>query len=118
MGCGGSSPLDRTKLLETLSLWKKSTGFFGAFSANWEHKTRPTYVKGIYAILRPGLVSQTNTSSATYSSYLFGGDPILPAKELLTLVREIKKLGKAVWLYTGFTLKVLVTRNAAANIHG
>lgn len=39
------------------------------------------------------------------------GDPSKPRSSLLTLVREIKKHGKDVWLYTGFTLEELIARN-------
>lgn len=40
-----------------------------------------------------------------------GGDPIYQAKELVKLAKEIKKLGKNIWCYTGYTIEELRSIN-------
>ena len=40
---------------------------------------------------------------ADFNVTLTGGDPIYQAHKLKPLVENIRKLGKTVWLYTGFT---------------
>lgn len=36
---------------------------------------------------------------------LSGGDPLMHPQEIAALCKEIKKLGKNIWLYTGYTIE-------------
>ena len=36
---------------------------------------------------------------------LSGGDPFYQAKEIIPLVKEIKRLNKNIWIYSGYTLE-------------
>lgn len=38
---------------------------------------------------------------------LSGGDPFEQASEVISLAKEIKKLGKSIWVYSGYTLEEL-----------
>lgn len=40
-----------------------------------------------------------------------GGDPIYQVKELVKLAKEIKKLNKNIWCYTGYTIEELRSIN-------
>lgn len=42
---------------------------------------------------------------------LTGGDPIYQAKRLYPLIEGIKRLGKSVWIYTGFKYEELLEMN-------
>lgn len=44
-----------------------------------------------------------------------GGEPSLQPKAFLTLAREIKKLNKNIWMYSGFTLEELIERTKDDN---
>lgn len=37
-----------------------------------------------------------------------GGEPFLQAKEVVDLAKEVKKLGKNIWVYSGFTYEELL----------
>lgn len=39
---------------------------------------------------------------------LSGGEPFIQAKEIIPLVKEIKKLGKNIWVWSGFTLEEIL----------
>ena len=39
---------------------------------------------------------------------LSGGDPFYQTKEIITLVKEIKKLNKNIWIYSGYTLEEIL----------
>lgn len=47
---------------------------------------------------------------------LTGGDPIYQADQLLELLERIKKSGKTVWLYTGFTYEELLDMPKAVSL--
>lgn len=36
-----------------------------------------------------------------------GGDPFVQAKKIVPLAKKIKKLGKNIWIYTGYTMEEL-----------
>src|SRR5690625_386883 len=37
-----------------------------------------------------------------------GGEPLIQAKELVKLAKKIKKLGKNIWVYSGFTYEEII----------
>ena len=49
-------------------------------------------------------IIEKNDFNVTFS----GGDPFFQASELIPLAREIKKIGKNIWCYTGFLFENLV----------
>lgn len=46
---------------------------------------------------------------------LTGGDPVYQAEKLYPLINGIRKLGKTIWLYTGFEFEELCQLSAAKN---
>lgn len=50
-----------------------------------------------------------NIKTNDFNVTLSGGDPIYQASALLPLLKEIQKLGKSVWLYTGFVFDEIAT---------
>ncbi|HEY4599957.1 MAG TPA: anaerobic ribonucleoside-triphosphate reductase activating protein [Cerasibacillus sp.] len=40
-----------------------------------------------------------------------GGEPMIQAKELVKLAKEIKKLDKNIWIYSGFTYEKIIASN-------
>ncbi len=47
---------------------------------------------------------------------LTGGDPLYQAKKILPLLMEIKKIGKTVWLYTGFLFEEIAASEEMAKL--
>ena len=60
---------------------------------------------------RKGVYEKIKENTALQGVTLSGGDPFQSAKGLITLVRDIKALGKDIWAYTGYTIEELVELN-------
>lgn len=45
-----------------------------------------------------------------------GGDPIFQVEKITILAQEIKKMGKKIWLYTGYTFEALISNPKLAQI--
>lgn len=50
-------------------------------------------------------IIKENDFDVTFS----GGDPMFQVEQLTPLAKEIKKIGKTVWLYTGYTFEAVIS---------
>lgn len=54
--------------------------------------------------------------SADADVTLTGGDPVYQAKEVAPFCRELKRRGRNIWLYTGFSYEALMENPAAKDL--
>lgn len=45
-----------------------------------------------------------------------GGDPMFQVEQLTTLAEEIKRIGKTIWLYTGYTFEQIISSDNLSRI--
>ena len=60
------------------------------------------------------VISNKITKNVTFS----GGDPLFQIKDATLLIKELKKLGYNIWVYTGFTYEeIMLNKNMTELLH-